>query len=189
MTEDFLGSTARDLYQKVFEIEDVDRLYLEYSAKASLSSADENERERLAKQVDLSADDKAKLLQLERESRLINRAAGARQERLKSEDLVHPASYSSGPVIFLTGGREKTESRYSPSRGRDISCLIPPAQNPHERSLAHAALISDDWRRSVARDRDGARVEKEATAWQSRSCVPTSPHAFDCGGTERATTC
>ena len=75
------------------------------------------------------------------------------------------------------------------SRGRDISCLIPPAQNPHERSLAHAALISDDWRRSVARDKDGARVEKEATAWQWRSCVPTSPHAFDCDGTERATTC
>src|SRR5664279_920709 len=77
----------------------------------------------------------------------------------------------------------------SASRGRDTSCLVPPAQNPHERSLAHAALISDDWRRSVAQDKDGARVEKEATAWQSRSCVPTSPHAFDCDGTERATTC
>src|SRR5258708_31717229 len=86
MREDFLGATARDLYQKVFEIEDVDRLYLEYSAKASLSSADENERERLAKKVDLSADDKAKLLQLERERRLIHRAADARHERLKSED-------------------------------------------------------------------------------------------------------
>jgi ABC-type multidrug transport system ATPase subunit len=86
LTEDFLGATARDLYQKVFEIEDVDRLYLEYSAKASLSGAVENERARLAKKVDPSADDKAKLLQLERESRLINRAADARQERLKSED-------------------------------------------------------------------------------------------------------
>jgi len=82
-----------------------------------------------------------------------------------------------------------TASDGSLGRGRDTSCLIPPAQNPHERSLAHAALISDDWRRSVARDKGGARVEKEATAWQSRSCVPTSPHAFDCDGTERATTC
>lgn len=86
MTEDFLGATARDLYQKVFEIEDVDRLYLEYSAKPSLSSADENELERLGKKADLSADDKAKLLQLEREARLIHRAADARQERLKLED-------------------------------------------------------------------------------------------------------
>ena len=43
--------------------------------------------------------------------------------------------------------------------------------------------------RSAARDKGGARVEKEATAWQSRSCAPTSPHAFDCDGTERATTC
>jgi hypothetical protein len=84
--------------------------------------------------------------------------------------------------------RERLKTFYS-GRGRDISCLIRPAQNPHERSLAHAALISDDWRRSVARDKGGARVEKEATAWQSRSCVPTSPHAFDCDGTERATTC
>ena len=80
-------------------------------------------------------------------------------------------------------------TRVPVGRGRDISCLIPPAQNPHERSLAHAALISDDWRRSVARDKGGARVEKEATAWQLQSCVPTSPHAFDCGDTERATTC
>ena len=61
------------------------------------------------------------------------------------------------------------------SRDRDISCLIPPAQIPHERSLAHAALISDDRRRSVARDKDAARVEKEATAWQCDHAFPRHP--------------
>ncbi|MBZ5594763.1 MAG: AAA family ATPase [Acidobacteriia bacterium] len=86
MTEDFLGATARDLYQRVFEIEDVDRLYLEYSAKATMTPADESERQRLLKKGELSADDEARILQLEREKRLIGRASDARQERLKSED-------------------------------------------------------------------------------------------------------
>jgi energy-coupling factor transporter ATP-binding protein EcfA2 len=101
MTEDFLGATARDLYQKVFEIEDVDRLYLEYSAKPSLSSADENERERLAKKGDLSADDNARLLQLEREKRLIRRAADARQERLKAEDSEATIAKLKSEIEFL----------------------------------------------------------------------------------------
>jgi hypothetical protein len=47
-------------------------------------------------------------------------------------------------------------------------CQLPIAltQIPQERSLAHAARISDDWQQSVTQDRCGARVEKEATAWQ-----------------------
>jgi predicted ATP-binding protein involved in virulence len=101
LTEDFLGATARDLYQKVFEIEDVDRLYLEYSAKTSLSRTDENERARLAEKEDLSANDKAKLLQLERESRLINRAADARQGRLKSEDSEAAIAQLKGEIARL----------------------------------------------------------------------------------------
>jgi hypothetical protein len=48
-------------------------------------------------------------------------------------------------------------------RAIEPSCLIPPAQNPYERSLAHTALISDEWRRSGPRDREEhARVAPSA---------------------------
>jgi energy-coupling factor transporter ATP-binding protein EcfA2 len=86
MTEDFLGATARDLYRKVFEIEEVDRLYLEYSAKPPLPSDDEKTLERLGKLEKRSEEDEARLLELERERRLIDRAAEARERRRNSED-------------------------------------------------------------------------------------------------------
>jgi hypothetical protein len=86
MTEDFLGATARDLYRKVFEIEEVDRLYLEYSAKPPLPSDDEKTLERLGKLEKRSEEDEARLLELERERRLIDRAAEARKRRRNSED-------------------------------------------------------------------------------------------------------
>jgi hypothetical protein len=49
-----------------------------------------------------------------------------------------------------------------PSRGRDISCLIPPRTEPYVRSRAHTALILNRWQQSEARDKDGARTVQGA---------------------------
>ena len=49
------------------------------------------------------------------------------------------------------------------------------------RSLAHTALISDDWRRSVARDKDGARAVREASVPREHTFGLQGDGAFGCG--------
>jgi hypothetical protein len=84
LPEDFLGATAQDLYSRVFQIEDADRLYLEFTTK-SLQPPDEREREieLLEKNPRLSTQEEARLDGLLRESRLVDRAEQARNQRLK----------------------------------------------------------------------------------------------------------
>jgi hypothetical protein len=84
LPEDFLGATAQDLYSRVFQIEDADRLYLEFTAK-SLQPPDRREREieLLEKNLQRSTQDEARLEELLRESRLVDRAEQARNQRLK----------------------------------------------------------------------------------------------------------
>ncbi len=86
LPEDFLGANAQDLYKRVFEIEDADRLYLEYSTKG-MTGGDERERDiqRLEKKQRRSRADEDRLNFLQRESRLVGRAAEAREQRLRSE--------------------------------------------------------------------------------------------------------
>jgi AAA domain, putative AbiEii toxin, Type IV TA system len=81
LPEDFLGASVPDLYKRVFEIEDVDRLYLEYTAKGSIGQ-DEREREieRLDKKQRRSAQEEELLDRLLRESRLVDRAEAARDQ-------------------------------------------------------------------------------------------------------------
>lgn len=86
LTEDFLGANAQDLYKRVFEIEDIDRLYLEYSAKGLQGQAERDlEIERLEKKQRRSAQEENLLVRLLRESRLVGRAEEARELRIKSE--------------------------------------------------------------------------------------------------------
>jgi predicted ATP-dependent endonuclease of OLD family len=84
LPEDFLGASAQDLYRRVFEIEDVDRLYLEFTAK-SLQTPGQREREieRLENTPQPSTQDEARLEELLRESRLVDRAEQARNQRIK----------------------------------------------------------------------------------------------------------
>ena len=49
------------------------------------------------------------------------------------------------------------------------------------RSLAHTALILDDWRRSVARDMDGARAVREASISRVHTFGPQADGAFGSG--------
>jgi hypothetical protein len=48
-------------------------------------------------------------------------------------------------------------------RGRDTGLLGTPRTDPDGRLLTHPVLISDDWRQSDQRDRDGARAVAEAS--------------------------
>ena len=48
----------------------------------------------------------------------------------------------------------------------------------YERSLAHTALISDDWRRSELRDKDGAHEVGEAIVRRVQGGEPTWTCSF-----------
>lgn len=88
LPQDFLGANARDLYRLLFEIEDIDRLYLEYTTKG-MADRDEREREReiewLESKQPRSQAEEEMLESLQRDQRLFDRAAKAREERLRSE--------------------------------------------------------------------------------------------------------
>jgi hypothetical protein len=60
--------------------------------------------------------------------------------------------------------------------------------DPDKRSLAHTALISDDWRRSDLRDRDGAHVDEAAIGWQGLRGMPMQVCSFDSGNGVTAST-
>jgi predicted ATPase len=85
LPRDFLGATAQELYEDVFEIEDVDRLYLEFTAKGSKGQEERGrDIERLQAKPRLSAEEQERLTELLRETRLVGRAEEARTQRLKS---------------------------------------------------------------------------------------------------------
>jgi predicted ATP-binding protein involved in virulence len=86
LPRDFLGASTQDLYKFVFEIEDIDRLYLEYTAKG-MAGGDERKRriEELEQTSQRSQEEEETLTNLQRESRLVNRAERVREQRLKSK--------------------------------------------------------------------------------------------------------
>jgi hypothetical protein len=85
LNEDFLGATTKDLYERVFDIEEIDRLYKQYTVKGS-QDTEERAREilRLEQKKRLSKSEKEQLNQLYRDRRLSARAEEVREQRLKS---------------------------------------------------------------------------------------------------------
>ncbi len=84
LNRDFIGATARELYEEIFEIEDLDETYLRYSTKSSLRydySERINELIRGREMGDLSVEEQKELDYLIRESRLIRRAVEVREEQ------------------------------------------------------------------------------------------------------------
>jgi AAA domain, putative AbiEii toxin, Type IV TA system len=82
---DFLGAKTADLYQHVFNIEESDRLYLEYSAKTPKDlETSKNTIAGLEGVEDLSPRQEALLLDSLREKRLIDRADEVRKERMEA---------------------------------------------------------------------------------------------------------
>ena len=88
VARDFLGVTSAELYKVLFEIDDIDRLYLEYATKATMDDQKPREREieQLAEKDRRSATEEERLRMLEREDRLVRRATEVRRERLTREE-------------------------------------------------------------------------------------------------------
>jgi predicted ATP-binding protein involved in virulence len=81
---DFIGAKATDLYEHIFDIEEKDRTYLEYSAKTAKDlEAAEAKLSRLVDREDLSLEQEGKLADLIRKQRLITRTEEIRKERLE----------------------------------------------------------------------------------------------------------
>jgi len=88
LQRDFLGATAAELYQEIFEIEDADRLYLEYAVKAGIpEEARDRELATLKSKTQPTEANDLRISELEREKRLVEKAAKVREERLDREQL------------------------------------------------------------------------------------------------------
>jgi predicted ATPase len=88
-TQDFMGAGAGALYRELFEVEDIDRLYLEYAAKATVDHEAAREREiaaLYAGEEHLNPAELARLDYLLREKRLVSRASDLRQQRLARDE-------------------------------------------------------------------------------------------------------
>jgi predicted ATP-binding protein involved in virulence len=85
--DDFLGSDPAELYPTVFDTEDFDRLFLEYSNKALNGSLETTKRdiERLEKKQSRSPTEESELDRLYQEKRLIQKAAKVRQQKLAAQ--------------------------------------------------------------------------------------------------------
>ncbi|MBZ5581052.1 MAG: AAA family ATPase [Acidobacteriia bacterium] len=86
LQQDFLGAKPEDLYKLVFEVGDMDHLYLEYAAKAASGATERvtGEIERIENLAKWTPEQEARLGALVREQRLMKRAAEVREERLEA---------------------------------------------------------------------------------------------------------
>jgi predicted ATPase len=111
LAEDFLGVTSRDLYKRVFEIDEVDRLYVEYLPKTQVPSEDHaGEIETLERKPSRSPEEEQRLSFLFREARLIERARNASDERLKMERQGAVIARLETEVEFLRATVEEQEA-------------------------------------------------------------------------------
>ena len=87
LQRDFLGVNTVELYKTVFEIEDADRLYLEYALKATTSTQEKRdaEIEKLTVLAENNPLDGRRLEELLNEDRLIRRAEEKTDERRNLE--------------------------------------------------------------------------------------------------------
>ena len=73
-------------------------------------------------------------------------------------------------------------------RGRDTTGRGTPRSDPDGRLLAHPVLISDDWRQSDLRDKDGVRAVEGAIGQPGREHASMRAGVSGCGGGVYATT-
>lgn len=84
LQEDFLGAQAEDLYRRIFNVEQPDRLYLEYSAKTPKQlEAHDAKIAKLQGLEELTQEQEELLAWLSRERRLIGRAEEVREQRMR----------------------------------------------------------------------------------------------------------
>ena len=71
---------------------------------------------------------------------------------------------------------------------RLLGLLAAPRADPDGRFLAHPVLISDNWRQSDPRDKDGVLAVEGAIGQPEREYVSRRSGVSDCGGEGCATT-
>lgn len=85
LDRDFVGATSAELYEEIFEIEELDETYLEYSAKATLGDRHTQRISELTgkqgKGKELSDEEEQELRRIIEERRRINRAADRKRQR------------------------------------------------------------------------------------------------------------
>jgi uncharacterized small protein (DUF1192 family) len=86
LEQDFLGAKVQDLYKLVFDVGDMDHLYLEYSAKAAAGATGQvaGQIARIENMPEWTVEQEAQLGGLLREQRLLKRAAEVREVRLEA---------------------------------------------------------------------------------------------------------
>lgn len=88
LDEDFVGASAKDLYRKIFDIEELDHTYLKYKTKASLPEPHKDRINDLSKMQEKRTLDEAEASELRRlleESRRVMRANEVTLERRQKE--------------------------------------------------------------------------------------------------------
>lgn len=86
---DFVGATAAELYQQVFEIEELDDTYLEYATKATLRTDNSKRINDLSQRLEkgsLSEKEQEELRNLHEENRRMGRAVEVRQRRQEESE-------------------------------------------------------------------------------------------------------
>jgi predicted ATPase len=87
LERDFIGATYRELYDLIFEIDDIDEKYIHDAIKLATVTEEEREHEisLLDKKGQLSVDEERRINRLERETLLIRRAAEVRRHKMEDE--------------------------------------------------------------------------------------------------------
>jgi predicted ATPase len=89
LDRDFVGATSAELYEQIFEVEELDDTYLSYSTKASLPNGYSeriNQLTEFRETRSLSQSEEQELLRLTEESRRILSAVDVRQRRRQESD-------------------------------------------------------------------------------------------------------
>jgi hypothetical protein len=89
LEENFMGARSQDLYRRIFEIEEIDRVYLEYTTKAAAGHARDIEEKirRAESQLRPTPEELASLTALRRQLYLVRKAEEMRQSRLNKVEM------------------------------------------------------------------------------------------------------
>lgn len=105
------------MYREIL-IEDADRLYLEYTVKAAIrGEARDRDLAALKSKTKLTDADELRIADLEREKRLVEKAAKVREERLQREELESTVKDLEEKVDPLQREIKRLDAQQPPSQG------------------------------------------------------------------------
>ncbi len=114
LERDFVGATSRELYEDVFDIEELDETYLEYKTELTQKKTKERRLEKLTatrKEGKLSADENAELARLSRELSKLERVEQVAERRESAESRLQAR------ILDLEAEVERLTARRDDDRG------------------------------------------------------------------------